>query len=250
MQAAQLDMFSAPVVASPVVEADPLVERLIETGLAHNEFLLTVINTSIATARDDLPSRMFQFPVEFVERDRREDGRSTILLNHPDLASYSFVDEIETKVGFRPAWEPLDEYGRDRGEKWRYYHAIDLSTDEHWRGLIETRNFTDNQAIAQALCYRADYGGLSIANMRSILAEVGSEEPSDRSESYLHSGRVTITNCQQGEFVGFHRRDHHAVWAAIHGLETKRFKRDRNGHLRFTPDFLAQKQAEAIGDVT
>jgi hypothetical protein len=239
----QLDMFEkvTPVAVTP--EADPLSDKLIEAGLASNWYLLKVCGASIATVRDDLPSRLFQFPVEFVDRERREDGKSALILNHPDLVSFPFLDEIEAKIGIRPAWEPFDEYGRDRGEKWRYYHAIDLLTDEHWRDLIATRNFTDNKAIAAALCYHADYGGLSVANMRAVLAEVGSQEPQDRSAAYLKSSHVKIMNCQQGKFVSLQTRDHRAVWAAIHGIENKLFKRDRNGHLRFAPAFLSELEA-------
>lgn len=240
---AQLDMFAAP---APVIaierEPDPLVERLIASGLAHNEYLLG-LNDYISTARDDLPSRLFQFPVEFVDRDRRDDGVSVLLLRHPDLAQFPFVDEIEAKTGIRPAWEPLDEYGRDRGSDWRYFHAVDLLTDKHWRDLIATRNFTDNKAIALGLCFHVSYGGLGVANMRTILAEVGSEEPGDRSAAYLNSIHVQVEKCQQGKFVGLQTRDHRAVWAAIHGLEDGQFKRDRSGHLRFSPAFLAMKES-------
>lgn len=238
--AAQLDMFAAPIIVDDR-ETDPLAEKLIATGLVHNKYLLD-LNASLSVARDDLPSRLFQFPVEFVDRDRL-DGESRLLLRHPDLASFPFVDEIEAKVGVRPIWEPLDEYGRDRGSDWRYFHAVDLLTDEHWRDLIATSNFTDNKSIALALCFHADYGKLSNANMRAVLAEVGSNEPEDRSAAYLNSTHVRVTNCQQGQFVGFQTRDHRAVWAAIHGLESKQFKRDRNGHLRFSPAFLAEKDS-------
>lgn len=245
MQAAstQLDMFAAPPTVAIEIKPDPLVEKLIASGLVHNEYLLN-LNASLSVARDDLPSRLFQFPVEFVARDDDDDeSESRLLLRHPDLASLPFVDEIEAKTGYRPVWEPLDEFGRDRGSNWRYFHAVDLLTDEHWRDLIETRNFTDNKAIALALCFHADYGRLSNANMRSVLAEVGSKEPNDRSTAYLNSTHVRIMNCQQGKFVGFQTRDHRAVWAAIHGLEDGLFKRDRSGHLRFAPAFLSQKES-------
>jgi hypothetical protein len=239
--AAQLDMFAAPPAVEVEREPDALVERLVSSGLVANEYLLN-LNASLSVARDDLPSRLFQFPVEFVSRDRTED-ESRLLLVHPDLACFPFVDEIEAKAGVRPVWEPLDEFGRDRGSNWRYFHAVDLLTDKHWRDLIATRNFTDNKAIVLGLCFHMDYGNLSTENARAVLGEIGSTEPSDKSADFLHSPRVKVTHCQQGKFVGFDRRDHLSIWAAVHGLEAKIFKRSRNGHLQFSPSFLAEKEA-------
>lgn len=239
----QLSLFDEPV-APPVValEPDHLVEGMVAADLAPNEYILT-INRAIQVSACDLPSRLFQWPVEFVDRSRREDGQSVLLLNHPDLVGMGFVDEIERRCGFRPQWEPTDEFGRDRGERHRYYHALDLLTDEHWRDLIATRNFTDRAGIVAGLKYHADYGGLSNDNARAVLAEIGEAEPDDRSAAYLASDQVRITNAQQGQFVGFAHApgDVASVWATIHGLEAKQFRRDQSGYLRFAPAFLAEK---------
>lgn len=238
----QLDMFAIP---DPVMtpEIDPLAERIVAAGLASNDYLLW-LNQSLNIEAGDLPSRLFHWPVEFVRSDRAE-GESRILLRHPNFASFPFVGEIESKVGVRPAWEALDEFGRDRGKNWRYFHAVDLLTDEHWRDLIVTRNFACDWSIMLGLCYHAQYGGLNNDNTRAVLHEIGSSEPADKSAAFLNSDRVTITNCQQGKFVGLDSRDHASIWGVVHGLESKKFKRDRNGYLRFSPDFLAEK--ETIG---
>lgn len=240
----QLDLFAPPPQPPVGLDPDPLASRLVESGLVVNEYLLG-LNRALSIPCHDLPSRLFQWPVEFVGRDRREDGVSVILLNHPDLASFPFADEIEGAIGERPHWEPRDEFGRDRGERHRYFHALDLLTDEHWHGLIETINFTDRQGIIYGLRYRMDYGGLSVANARAVLAEIGSQEPGDRSEAFLRSEAVRVAHAQQGKFVGMWTRDEQSVWAAIHGIEGGLFKRDRNGSLRFSTSFLAEKEAAA-----
>lgn len=242
--AVQLDLFAAPVAPPAIVESDPLVDRLIEAGVAPNEYLLS-INRAIHVAACDLPSRLFQWPIEFVDRSRRDDGHSVLLLNHPDLAGMAFVDEIEKRTGVRPHWEPTDEFGRDRGERHRYSHALDLLTDEHWRDLLATRNFTDRAGIVAGLKYHADYGGLGTDAMRAMLAETDEPEPDDRSAAYLASERVHVTNAQQGKFVGFDPAPGSAasVWAAVHGLEARKFIRDRSGFLRFSAAFLTEKSA-------
>lgn len=245
----QLDLFAEPPVAaaaSVALQPDPLVDRLIDRGLVANSFLLS-LNQAMGIPAMDLPSRLMNWPVEFVDRKRRNDGQSTILLNHPDLADLPFLDEIEARVGFRPQWEATDEFGRERGGRWRYFHAIDLLTDDHWLDLLRTRNFTDRTSIVAGLKYHADYGGLSPQNMRSVLSEIGEEEPGDESAAYLASDRVRIVNAQGGKYVGFahDRGNAAAVWACIHGLATKKFKRDRSGFLRFTAPFLAEKQEAA-----
>lgn len=246
MGAAQLefDLFVAST-APPVVvdESDPLATRIISSGLAHNEYLLS-LNGSFDTSCGDLPSRLFQWPIEYIDREEGRENR--ILLRHPDFASYPFVDEIEEKTGVRPVWEPLDKFGRDRGANWRYFHAVDLLTDEHWRDLIETRNFTDDKAVIQGLCYRADYGGLSNENARAVLAAIGSKEPKDKSAAFLKSDKVRICHCEQGKFVSMETRDAKSIWATIHGLDAKLFKRDkRSGYLRFSTEFLVEKETQA-----
>lgn len=217
--------------------------RIIASGLARNEYLMSLGSAVLVRPINDWPSRLFRFPTEYVDGEEREDGQTAILLNHPDLAAFPFVDEVEHRCGIRPVWEPKDKFGRDRGERHRYFHAIDMMTDDHWQILLDTINFTDRSAMIGALRYHADYGGISTKNMRSILDFMGLEEPADRSEEFLNSYECRVTECSGGKFVGIWTKDERGVWAAIHGLEAKLFRRDQSGHLRFSKDFLAKKEA-------
>lgn len=228
----------------PPPAPDPLIAALIAAGYVANEYLAW-INRNVSIPCSDLPSRMFQWPVELVDRSRREDGKSALLLNHPDLHTFPFVDQLEAATGVRPHWEELDEFGRDRGSRHRYFHAMDLLTDEHWRDMLATINFTDPDAIICGLLFRADYGGLSTKNFREVLRHIGSEEPADRSAAFLRSQDCRITIAQQGKFVGLRSKDERALWGAVHGLEDRLFRRDGNGHLRFSKDFLAEKEGAA-----
>jgi len=79
--------------------------------------------------------------------------------------------------------------------------------------------------------------------MRSIMDFMGFEEPADRSEAFLRSPECRVTECSGGKFVGIWTKDERGAWAAIHGLEAKLFRRDQNGHLRFSKAFLAEKEA-------
>jgi hypothetical protein len=241
----QLDLFAAPAPPPPIhIEplGDHVVEALVEHGYAHNHYLLR-LNASIGAVATELPSRLFQFPIEFVDRDRQEDGESKLWLRHPDFAGLPVIDAIERDVGVRPVWSPVDEFGRARNIG-TFWHAIDLLTDEHFRGMLDTRNFTDKPSVINGLRYHMDYGGLSTVNARIVLAEYGSVEPDDRSDAFLRSDAVRITNSQQGKFVGMWTKDEQSVWAAIHGLEDKLFRR-RNGFLAFSPAFLAEKETAA-----
>lgn len=241
----QLDLFAEPPpppVAPVAIEPDGLAERIIAAGLAHNGYLLT-LNRGINIAAMNLPSRMMQWPLEFMDRTRRADRESALLLRHPDFEGFPFVDQVEAAIGVRPRWEPEDEFGRDRAASHRYFHAIDLLTDEHWPDLLATANFTDRNAIVSGLKFHAEYGGLNIANARSVLAEIGEEELADRSAAYLESAQCSVTTAQQGQFPGFAHDSGNAqsIWAAIHGLEDKKFRREKSGWLRFSPSFLKEK---------
>jgi hypothetical protein len=238
----QLDLFATPKTASAPVEPQPdaLVEALVDKGYAPNHFLLG-LGCSISEVSSDLPSRLFGFPIEFVERDRHTGGESKLWLRHPDLTAMLDLDAIESDLGVRPVWQPFDQFGRERNIG-MFWHAIDLLTDEHFRGMLDTRNFTDKPSVINGLRFHMEYGGLSTVNARIVLAEYDCPEPDERSAAFLRSDAVRIANAQQGKFVGLWSKDEQSVWAAIHGIEDGYFKRDRSGALRFSAAFLAEKE--------
>src|SRR5262245_55671176 len=72
--------------------ADPLAERLIAGGIVANEYQLGVHRSLQNPDPLPAPSRLYQFPLEFIGRDRLEEGApSRLLLNHPDLGNLPFV---------------------------------------------------------------------------------------------------------------------------------------------------------------
>lgn len=241
----QLDLF--PERSAVVEESEPVVDRvaavLISSGLIDNEVVLGLgASLGCHPDADRLPSRLYAFPIEFVGVSARRDDSCALLLRHPALADMPLCGEIEKRTGLRPVWEPFDHYGRER-EQGAFWHAIDLMSDEHVDGFLETRHLSSERMIVNALCYAMDYGGLSTSNARRVLNACEIAEPGDQSTAFLASDQVYVTSTQQGAFVGMRRRDEAAVWGAIHGLEAKRFKRDRAGHLRFSTPFLTEKQA-------
>lgn len=111
-QLSMFDLMAPPPPASSPRPVDHVKERILASGLVQNEYLLTLGSSPRVKPISDLPSRMFQFPTEYVDGVNRDDGQTAILLNHPDLATFPFVDEVESAVGIRPIWEPLDRFGR------------------------------------------------------------------------------------------------------------------------------------------
>jgi len=76
----------------PPPKPDPTADALIAHGFAHNAGLLD-INGSLQVRGEvelpypwNLPSRLFQFPIEVTRQ--KEDGTRTISLRHPSLAEH------------------------------------------------------------------------------------------------------------------------------------------------------------------
>lgn len=152
----QLDLFPPPAppipVAAPVERApDPLAEKLVATGLVPGDWYLHLNSCLRDNEWSGAPSRMFLFPVEYVKADRRGDGQSALLLYHPALADMPYAMRVYELTGIKPHWEPLDEYGRDRGLNRRWHHAVDLCTKAHWRDLLASRHLTDDALILDAV---------------------------------------------------------------------------------------------------
>ncbi|WP_082006103.1 MT-A70 family methyltransferase [Ensifer sp. ZNC0028] len=231
--------------------ADRLAEALIDAKLAPSSAVLHFDRGLTNPASVSLPSRLFRFPIEFMSAERGGD-ESRLLLRHPLLWQVSdvvdFLVEVEKKTGVRPVWEPLDEFGRDFGERWRWYHAVDLCNDRYWQGLIETMRFTDRDKVFAAVQIGLDGKSLSLKNARAIMSELESAEPStalsvelmlgNALRPYQHDKRKLIS-------PNIAVRDEAGAWMVIHGLEDGFFNYAGN-YLSVTPDGMARRKAAVI----
>jgi hypothetical protein len=79
---------------------DEVAQQLIESGFAPNDFLLKPNGLRNSHA-DSLPSWLFPFPLDFVER---QDGEPTsrLLLRHPAFADHPFFPEVVARTGVIP----------------------------------------------------------------------------------------------------------------------------------------------------
>lgn len=218
----------APMEAAPViVEDDPLQEKIIAAGL-EAKFLLELNRGLTTPGTLDLPSRLFRFPIEFMSSKRRKGGESKLLLRHPLLREVpqvaAFIADVENRAECRIEWEPHDEFGRDLGAGWRWYHAVDLCSDKHWRDLLLTRRFTDADCIFNAVGLALNgKGTLSVRNARAVMAELGSIEPADRSAGALSGDELSPYRDGKKKSISPNIRPQGEVgaWLAIHGLEDK-----------------------------
>lgn len=244
---------AAPAVEPP--EPDPVAEAVIAAGFAPNSYILVTLNGGLTYPGPlDIPSRLFRFPVSFVER-KSADEVSRLLLNHPLLWQYApiaeFLHEIEVKTGYKPIWEPQDRFGRDFGEKGRWYHAVDLATDAHWQDLLRTRQFTDPAKIFSSVVLQLQGKSLSLKNARAIMAEMESVEPEKEvSEHLLLGAALSPYRHDKGKLISpsIGQRDEPGAWMVIHGLESKFFNYV-GPHLSVTADGMARRDAAKADEV-
>ena len=109
---------------------DTMGAALIRHGFVANDYLLS-INGGLSVPRHidlpppwNLPSRMFQFPIE-VGRDEDE---THIGLLHPSLADHPFVSHLESVLGITldPEGAP-NSHGYSKRETAQWWHAVDLA---------------------------------------------------------------------------------------------------------------------------
>jgi hypothetical protein len=238
-----------------LTQRDELTDLLVSTGLIGSEYLLDLNRILENRTPEKLPSRLFQFPIEFVSQSRTN-GQSKLLLNHPLLAEHPFVQEVAKKTGVNPVWEPHDEFGRDRGAQPRWWHAIDLMTKKHWRGLLETRQYTDSWEIAQAVALALGWNAITVEIARDILTEINAEEPADRSlPALLGDG---IYPCHRVEkhptsekvkseswSINVWLKGAEAAWLVIHGMEDGWFKRGKDGYLQMSAEGLRRRDLQS-----
>ncbi len=227
-----------------VEQRDPLFDRLAAAGW-------TPFGSLRNTHALALPSRLFQFPIEFINDTSLPDEKR-LLLRHPLLADLPFVAEVAEKVRVMPTWEPADEFGRDRGALPRWWHAVDLMTNDHFRGLLETRHLTDDKSIAEAVAFRVTgerKGAISTAIARKILAEIGAPEPDGQSRRLLRGVGISPAYIKEEKKRGYWainiRADGaQAAWLAVHGIEDGWFVRGKGGYFEMSAFGLRQRGLE------
>lgn len=224
--------------------------QIVERGLAASTFLLD-LNRSLAVPRDfplpypwNLPSRLFQFPIEV----SADNGESTcrIGLMHPLLAAHPFVRHVEATLGLT-----LDIHGApnacgvSKARTGLWWHAVDLVRAGQWRALLDTRAYTTAEDIARAGAYGLTYsrhdgkptGYLTPPEARAIMAAIDAPEPASRRGMLAFS---TPSACKPDTGAVHWPVNHpclpanEVAWALIHGIEDGWFAHDRSGFLHWT----------------
>ncbi|AMK20714.1 MULTISPECIES: hypothetical protein [Sphingomonadales] len=234
-------------------QADELGEQIVAAGFAASGFLLD-INGALDVPRNfplpapwNLPSRLFQFPIEVIRAEQDEPRK--IGLRHPLLAAHPFVQHVERVLGVEIAREGVtNRYGYSNRTNGLWHHAVDLISAGKWRELLDTQEFTEPSCIFQAVVFGCRYsnhgdsngrGHINTAEARQIMSEMGGTEPADRSSIIRTFSAPSMCKQDSGSEhwpinTGRMNAEDQA-WAFIHGIEDGWFAHDRSGHLQWTP---------------
>ena len=206
-------------------ETDGVLAAILAAGLEANEFLLHLNSGLTNNRRCSLPSRLFEFPVEFIPAKRNGGKESRLVLRHPDLWAADdvvpFLEDIQARTGIRVEWADAGELGRDVSDRWRWLHAIDLCKDKHWQGLLATANFTCPDKIFRAVRINLQGKELSLKNARAIMQALDAVEPVGRSvEGLLGKGLWPYQDGKRKYIapnIGLEGAA--SAWLAIHGIK-------------------------------
>lgn len=236
-----------------MTQTDTLGEQIVTAGFAANQYLLDM-NGALCVPRDfplaapwNLPSGLFQFPIETAKPDG--DQPRKIGLRHPMLAEHPFVKHVEATLGITLDRNGApNRHGYSTADQGRWRHAVDLMTAEHYRDLIDTQDFTDPAAVFGAIAFACRYspteknetgGYLSTAQARIVMDEMGACEPDSRSEIIRQFHAPKASKQESGaehwpinHGAGIAPED--IAWAFIHGIEDGWFIYDRCGHLQWS----------------
>lgn len=234
-------------------QADQLGDQIIAAGFAPNGFVLD-INGALDVPRDfplsapwNLPSRLFQFPIEVIRAEQDEPRK--IGLRHPLLAAHPFVQHVERALGIEIARDGVtNRHGYSNRVHSLWHHAVDLISAGKWRELLATQEFTEPRNIFNAVVYGLRYsdhadrkasGRISTVEARQIMREMGATEPTDRA-ALLRSFSAP-SPCQQERGAEHWPINLHGpcaedkAWSFIIGIEDGWFSYDRSGHLQWSP---------------
>jgi hypothetical protein len=232
-------------------QADELGDQIIAAGFAPNGFLLD-INGALDVPRVfplsapwNLPSRLFQFPIEVIRAEQDEPRK--IGLRHPLLAAHPFVQHVENTLGIEIAREGVtNRYGYSNRTHSLWHHAVDLISAGKWRELLETQEFTEPRNIFKAVAYglrHSDHadkkasGHITTAEARQIMREMDAAEPTDRAALILSLSAPSP--CKQDGGSGYGAINgpglcaEDEAWAFIVGIEHGWFSYDRAGFLQW-----------------
>ena len=227
---------SPPSSPPSAAEPDPVEIALVEGGAVESAYHLRN-GDFLANRHGNLPSRLIRNPVEFVGRTHASLDFSRILLRHPMVGEHPevapYIAELEEKTGLQVGWEPLDQFGRDRGKDHRYFHAMDLCTDKHWKDLLETRHLTDDKALFRAVVFGLEYKGISVKNARALMSALDAPEPADRSAAALSGKGLWPYQDGKKKYIApnFREVGANGAWLVIHGIE--------DGWLAYVGKFLS-----------
>lgn len=226
---------------------DPLAERLIAAGLAPNDSVLAITRAlavpdgSSLPAPWNLPTRLFQWPIDYEPGTPEEPGR--LRLRHPALAEHPGVRAIRALI---PEPEHWDDTAAP-GDALTWNHAVDLMTPRLWPELIATRRFVDDGMIASALAFALLSPGLTrgtrerwtLALARTVMRHLDAPEPADRSRALLAGDGLWPARIESHVAPNIRPRGAAAAWLTIHGIEDGYLAYAKSGWLGVTPKGLA-----------
>lgn len=238
--------------SNDLMASDPLGALIVAKGLAPSAYLLEIDKTLkvpddfVLPAPWNLPSRMFQFPIE--THSPQDDYPRTIGLLHPALAEHPYVKHVEAVLGITIPRDPaMNDCGYTAADTAPWWHAVDLACSGRWRELIETAEFTAPdcmfRAVGLALESLGDKGSRNIRRAlreaRMLLAWLGSSEPENRAASIRVMDRPSPFSDGEGtrcpiNSKGGGKRYAEEAWAFIHGVEDGWMTYDRRGYLQWS----------------
>ncbi|MPR06314.1 hypothetical protein [Microvirga tunisiensis] len=181
-------------------------------------------------------SRLLQWPLTYIGVAR---GGPLLKLASHQLAEHPFVLKVAELTGLGPV---LDEDDNHR----QYHHAVDLSTDDDWRELLETRHLTTPEHIAGGVGFGVSYGYLSTVNARHVLKAAQIPEPDGRSEQLLLGTSMSPSKSERRYIPNFSGHSFDRLWMAIHGLENGWLCHDQGGHLKLTTKTIQARGLPAL----
>lgn len=250
-----LEAATAPVVPPVVLTTpaedlprDQIGERIIAAGFAPNDYILD-LNRTLSVPHDwtlpapwNLPSRLFQFPIEVSEF---RDGGRRLGLMHPALVDHPYVKHVSQVLGIAiPSGGAPNAYGYSKAELGQWWHAVDLMSRGRWQDALDTRQFTTSAQLAHAVgfalsCGRDSGPALTTGEARLVLAGLEAPCPANPVEvlcSFYRPGPVTGEDKVERWPVNgpANQSATDTAWAYIVGIETGWFDHDRSGHIQWT----------------